>query len=94
MLYYYYNSDQNKSPKRLEEKGKYANVYNELTDVGLPLDITAADVFNEPGTASCRHCLINAHTYIKFIFIILSLFYIIIFLYKLTIFVNKNFDML
>lgn len=36
-------------PKRPVETGKYANVYNELTDVGLPLDVLASDIFDESG---------------------------------------------
>lgn len=41
--------EQSKSPRRPVETGKYANVYNELSDVGLPDNATAADIFTEPG---------------------------------------------
>lgn len=51
----HFHSDQSKSPKRSVETGKYANVYNELSDVGLPHDITAADIFEESDRAVYAH---------------------------------------
>ena len=56
-----YCSERSKSPRRPVETGKYANVYNELTDVGLPDDMTAADLFSGGGASDrgaiyAHHC--------------------------------------